>query len=175
VKDINLIDRTEYIKTARAKYDAYDTNTWIKAYFDEDSGGFNVYHKEHKFTKACGGSEAEKIVGRMLAKYNDKQVEFLPEGKEKSADLMFDGHTWDIKYIDKSNEETIRAAIRDCRKAHNAIFYFTQEIKYKLLCNAITREAGRFLKGQIKTLPDIYMIDKNGILKLLWEKQKGTN
>jgi hypothetical protein len=78
------------------------------------------------------------------------------------------------KLIDNANEETIRKAIRDARKADNAIFYSIDESKYTLLNNAIERESGRLLKGQVDKMPDIYSIDKNGLLKLLWEKQKGT-
>ena len=155
------------------EYNSYGCE-WEKAYFDELSGGYNVYHKDHKFTEAGGGGKVEKIVGKMLAKYNGKQVEFLAEKCEKQPDVRFDGRTWDIKFIDNANEETIRAAIRNARKADNAIFYFTQEDKYKLLNNAVEREVGRFLKGQINKLPDIYTIDRNGLLKLLWGKQKGT-
>jgi hypothetical protein len=43
-----------------------------------------------------------------------------------------------------------------------------------LLKNAITRERGRFLKGQTNKMPDIYEIDKKGRLKLIWGKQKGA-
>ena len=167
--------KTELLKEVFAKYNSYDSLTWEKVYFDEFSGGFNICHKEHKFTEAGGGGEAEKIVGKMLAKYNGKQVEFLPEGWKKQPDIKFDDQTWDIKYIDNANEETIRAAIRDARKADNAIFYFTDESKSVLLNSAIVREAGRFLKGQTNEIPDIYVIDKSGLLKLLWKKQKGLN
>jgi len=170
------VGRTELLKDSRLKYNSYDSKTWEKAYFDEFSGGFNVYHKGHKFIEEGGGGEAEKIVGKMLAKYNGKQVEFLPEGWKKQPDIKFDNKTWDIKYIENANEETIRTAIRDARKADNAIFYFIDKSKYQLLNNAINREAGRFLKGQINKLPDIYTIDKNGLLKLLWEiNKKGLN
>jgi hypothetical protein len=169
---INVIDRTELIKDAKLKYNAYSSEDWTKAYFDKISGGFNVYHKEHKFTKTGGGGEAEIIVGKMLAKYNGKQVEFLPERWKKQPDVRFDGKTWDIKYIDHANEETVRTAIRDARKADHAIFYFTDESKSILLNNAITREVGRFLKGQTNKMPDIYGIDKNGLLKLIWGKTK---
>jgi hypothetical protein len=119
---INIMERAGIVKEARVKYDAYDSKEWDKAYFDEFSGGYNVYHKDHKFSSTGGGGGAEKIVGKMLAKYNGKQVEFLPEGGKKQPDVRFDGKTWDIKYIDHANEETIRAAIRDSRKADNAIF-----------------------------------------------------
>jgi hypothetical protein len=164
----------EIRKAADKKYNSYGDD-WGKAYFDKFSGGYNVYHKSHKFTKTAGGGDAEKIVGKMLAKYNGKQVEFLPEGGKKSPDVKFDGKTWDIKYIDHANEETVRSAIRDAQKADNAIFYFTDENKSVLLNNAITREAGRFLKGQTSKIPDIYYMDKSGLLKLLWENKKGLN
>jgi hypothetical protein len=175
VNKINSMEeQSRIIKAAKSGYNAYDSKDWEKAYFDEHSGGFNVYHKDHKFTKTAGGGNAEKIVGKMLAKYNGKQVEFLPEGGSKSPDIKFDSRTWDIKYINHANEETVRAAIRDARKADNAIFYFTDESKSALLNNAIKREAGRFLKGQTNKMPDIYSINKKGLLKLIWEKQKGA-
>ena len=148
---------------------------WEKAYFDKASGGFNVYHKKHKFSEIGGGGAAEKMVGKLLAKFNGKQVEFLPETWRQQPDVSFDGKTWDIKYIDNANEETIRAAIRDARKADNAIFYFENENKSVLLSNAIQREVGRYLRGQTGRLPDIYGIDRGGFLKLLWEKPKGLN
>jgi hypothetical protein len=173
VNPINIIVQLEIIKEAILKYNSYGSE-WEKAYFDEYSGGYNVYHKGHKFSSTGGGGEAEKIVGKILAKYNGKQVEFLPEGWKKQPDIKFDGKTWDIKYINHANEETIRGAIRDARKADNVICYFTNENKSILLNNAIEREIGRFLKGQTSKVPDIYTIDKNGLLKLLWEKQKGA-
>jgi len=171
---MKMADRIELLREAREKYNSYGSE-WEKAYFDKFSGGYNVYHKEHKFTKEGGGGKAEITVGKILAKYNGKQVEFLSEGWKKQPDIKFDSQTWDVKYIDNANEETIRSAIRDARKADNAIFYFTDESKFVLLGSAIVREVGRFLKRQTSEIPDIYAIDKNGILKLLWEKQKGLN
>ena len=141
-----------------------------KEYFDDISGGYVVCHKDHNFTKTGGGGTAEKIVGRLLAEYNGKQVEFLPEGESKKPDIRFDGRTWDIKYINFSNEQTIRNHIKDARKADNAIFYFTNDEKYLLLCSAVEREVGRYMKGQIKYLPDIHVIDKSELLFSLWEK-----
>jgi len=165
--------KSEIIKAAIQRYNSYGSE-WERAYFDELSGGFNVYHKDHNFAKKGGGGKAEIIVGKMLAKYNGKQVEFLPEGEKKSPDIKFDNNTWDIKYVEKASEHRMRDAILDSRKADNAIFYFTDESKSVLLNSAIVREVGRFLKGQTSEIPDIYMIDNNGLLKLLWGKTKGT-
>ena len=170
VKAMNTGERNDIRKKSKEKYQSYDEK-WDRAYFDEFSGGFNVYHQEHQFTNTQGGGDAEKMVGKLLAKNNGKQVEFLPEnGKGKGVpDLMFDDHTWDVKYIDNANENTIRAYIKDARKADRAIFYFTND-KYQELRSAINREVGRF-KGmnRLGELPDIYYMDKEGLLKLLWK------
>ena len=163
-------EKAKYIEEARLKYDSYDDCEWIKAGFDDNSGGYCVYHKRHNFTETGGGGEAEKKVGKLLAKLG-KQVEFLPEGWKKSPDINFDGQTWDIKYIDNANEQTIRNHIKDGRKADNVLFYFTpDDYKNILIDNAIKREVGRFLKRQIYKLPNIYVIDEINFLKMLWKK-----
>lgn len=172
VEAMNTGERVEIRKKAKEKYQSYE-GPWTKAYYDEYSGGFNVYHQEHQFTNTQGGGDAEKIVGKMLAKNSGKQVEFLPEnGKGKGVpDLKFDGCTWDVKYIDNANENTIRAYIKDARKADRAIFYFTND-KYSDLRSAINREVGRFkAMNKVGELPDIYYMDKGGLLKLLWKKE----
>ena len=161
------------IDAAIQKYNSYSSE-WEKIFFDKCSGGYNVYHKRHQFASTGGGGEAEKVVGKMLAKYNGKQVEFLPEGEKKSPDVFFDNKTWDIKWIDNANETTIRNHIKDARKAENVIFYWNTNEKLIDLTNAANREIGRLIKGQISNLPDIYYIDNKGLLKLLWKKQKGA-
>ncbi|GHT18610.1 hypothetical protein AGMMS4957_01220 [Bacteroidia bacterium] len=162
--------QSNYILRAREKYESYDPSCWTKAYFDDVSGGFNVYHKKHKFSSIEGGGNAEIIVGQLLAMLG-KHVEFLPEGEAKSPDIRFDERTWDIKSIEKANEETIRTYIKDARKADKAIFYWTTgDDKLETLKNAIGRSVGYFKsKNAYQTMPDIYYMD-NGILKLLWSK-----
>jgi hypothetical protein len=174
VNPINTIAQPEIRKAAAEKYNSYGSD-WEKAYFDKYSGGYNVYHKDHKFSPTGGGGEAEKIVGVILAKYNGKQVEFLPEGEKKGPDVSFDNQKWDIKYINQANEGTIRKYLLDARKADNAIFYWNTNEKINELNSAAKREIGRLLKGQISNLPDIYYVDKNKLLTLLWKKQKGLN
>jgi hypothetical protein len=174
INPINTPAQQEIRKAAAEKYNSYG-NEWTKAYFDRYSGGYNVYHKDHKFTKEGGGGEAEKIVGEMLAKYNGKQVEFLPEDGKKSPDVRFDNKKWDIKYIDRANENTIRKYLLDARKADNVIFYFREENKLGKLLSAKVREVGRAAKNnKIDELPNMYYMGKNGLLNPLWEKQKGA-
>jgi hypothetical protein len=45
INDINVTGKAEFLKTAKVQYDAYDSKTWIKAGFNEFSGGYCVYHK----------------------------------------------------------------------------------------------------------------------------------
>jgi hypothetical protein len=160
----------EKIIEAYLKYSSYDPNCWTKAYFNNASGGFNVYHKDHRFSKIEGGGDAEKMVGYLLAQYNAKQVEFLPEGGKKSPDFQFDDQTWDVKFIEKANEETIRKCIRDARKADNAIFYFENANKLQELHSAVNREVSKFQKkDELYKIPNIYYMD-NEFLRSLWHK-----
>ena len=169
-KEMSIIKTIEYIKAAKEKFYSYG-DEWIKAYFDEESGGFNVYHKRHLFTALGGGGDAEKIVGQMLAKYSGKQIEFLPEGGKKKPDILFDNQTWEIKKITEANEETIRTYIKNGRKADNEIFYWEgKNDKLEMLISAIGRSKGYFIKKkELYTMPNIYFID-HGKLKLLWSK-----
>ncbi|GHT47162.1 hypothetical protein AGMMS49965_25100 [Bacteroidia bacterium] len=164
--------QSNYVLRAREKYDSYDPSCWTKAYFDYDSGGFNVYHKDHQFTPTGGGGEAETTVGLLLAKHNGKQVEFLPEQGigYPVPDLGFDEQTWDVKSIGKAGEDTIRKSIKDARKADNALFYFGKADKYKELRSAVDREVTKYQKtGELHKVPNIYYMDKD-LLKVLWKK-----
>ena len=51
----------ELIKAAILKYNSY-SNEWRKAYFDVNSGGFNVYHERHKFSEVGGGGKPISII-----------------------------------------------------------------------------------------------------------------
>jgi hypothetical protein len=171
VNNINVANRTESLKEATAKYNAYDSQTWEKEYFDKFSGGFNVYNRHHKFSTVGGGGDAEKTVGKMLAKYGGKQVEFLPESEKKCPDLQFDGQTWDVKFINNANEESIRKDIKNARKADNAIFYWNTNDKLEILLSAFSRELGRMNKlGRIDEMPEVYYMSENGVLKHLPKK-----
>jgi hypothetical protein len=51
VNRMNVTGREGIITKAREAYHAYNEKIWMQAYFDEYSGGFNVYHKDHQFAK----------------------------------------------------------------------------------------------------------------------------
>ena len=153
---------------AKRKYNSYGEE-WERAYFNEENGGFNVYHKLHQFsdTKATGakmsGGDAEKYIGRTLADTQAKQIEFLPEnGKGKGKpDLAFDGKTWDVKYISTANENTIRKA--------DAVIFYSERGRDIDILSAVNREKGRYdsLGRDITELPKVYVMNEDGILRLL--------
>lgn len=138
----------------------------------ERSGGYYVVHRLHQFSRTGGGGAAELAVGEMLAKYNGKQVEFLPEsGGGNRADFQFDGMKWDVKLINTANTETIRKYIKNARKADCAIFYWDKEsAKLEDLHSAVNKEMSRLSKeNRVNEIPDIYYM-QNGLLRLLWKK-----
>ena len=172
VNETSMVGGTKLLKAAKEKYNSYGSE-WEKVYFDKFSAGYNVYHKAHQFAPTDDGGNAEKTVGKMLAKHNGKQVEFMPEGETMSADVRFDGQTWEIKYINNANIKTIRGYIELTRRkgADNSIFYWDGIEKIDLLRAAVQSETGKMHKlGRIDEIPDIYYMDKSGLLKLLWKK-----
>ena len=174
VNSINTPAGIDIRQNALKKYRSYGSE-WEKVYFDRFSGGDNVYHKDHQFSNYKGGGEAEMIVGRSLARYNGKQVEFMSErGTEgKKSDLFFDGQTWDVRRI---NENTIKAFRRNINKAKakesdNVIFYLTDQTMYSTMRNAINSEVGSRIKnGSWINLPNMYYINEHGLLKVVWKK-----
>lgn len=166
-----LKEKTKYIDKGKEKYNGYD-KAWTKEGFDENTGGYNVYHVKHQFSDTKGGGDAEKAVGKMLMK-KGKQVEFLPENgnKQKKPDMNFDGKTWDTKYINDANENTIRTYIKDGRKADCVIFYWDKNSKMEELKSAVGRSIGYFKKeDKIKEMPNVYYINKEGELKPIYTK-----
>ncbi len=155
------------------KTHAYDSrlyeygNDWKPVLLSIQNGGYNIYHKDHNFSKQGNGGYAEKVVGMILAVINGKQVEFLPESPREGRrpDLQFDGMTWDIKYINDVNEETIRKYIRNGRKADRVLFFW-QSVSGKIgiLKSATARELGNSLRRG-EPFPGIFYLNAEGLLQ----------
>ncbi|OCR00723.1 hypothetical protein BCD67_12190 [Oscillatoriales cyanobacterium USR001] len=107
----------EIYSTAEPEYERY--------YFDIDSGGFVLIHREHSTTAS------EIFVAESLAKQG-KQVKFLSERselREKTADAEVDGELWEFKEL--RNATNVRGAvqrdIRDGKKqARNIVYHINQ-------------------------------------------------
>ena len=146
------------------RYNSYGCE-WEKAYFDELSGGYIVYHKDHNFSSI--GGKYEKEVGRLLAN-EGKQVEFLSEKgqKTKHPDIYFDKQTWDIKSIIAYTSGSIMDSIWNGKKANNVIFYFTDDININIIEEGYKRAYGRFFKlGKLDSMPAIFYLDENNRLR----------
>ena len=179
--NINTSNVLSFVESSKATYNNY-SDDWIKAYFNEKTGGFNVYHKQHQFskTKAKGasmtGGEAEKYVGRIMADKGE-QVEFLAEnGKNKGKpDLHFSAKTWDVKYISMANKNTIRQYYKDARKAECVIFFSDVSDRSDDIIAAVNRENGRYksLGRDTRKLPDVYVLKSNGDLELIIKNKGG--
>lgn len=116
------------------------------------------------------GSEVEEIVSRAIAS-TGVGIEALAENggyKCRSADLAFNGRTWDVKYIDNANENTIRSYLKNARKADCVIFYSSDD-RTSTILRAIDREVGRYEEEgrKISELPDVYKMTSDNKLVLV--------
>ena len=119
-----MIDRAKYINDARAIYDSYDNDVWIKAFFDDHSGGFWLYHKEHKFDPTIGEFDIprgkyEKIAAELLAKYGMWVVldsEKQKTDDEKMKDGFLNGIPFDIKGIEGTGKNNIINNLKEANK-----------------------------------------------------------
>ncbi len=124
--DSMIVDK-RIVEEAWEKYNSYDDN-WERLFFDHKSGGYVVFNKKHQYAHNEGGGRAEIAVSLRLARFNGKRVEMLDENGEVGLpDLGFDSHTWDVKKIDKANQDSIVSAIENASKADKVIFYWTIE------------------------------------------------
>ena len=104
-------EKAEYIRDARAEYDAYGGEEWTKAGFDEHSGGYWVYHKEHRFDPTIGifgisRSDYERISSEVLMNYSMRIVldsEKPLKNADKKKDGFLNGIPFDIKGIDRKS------------------------------------------------------------------------
>ena len=125
----------EHISEARAKYDAYSNSDWTKAGFDQHSGGYWVYNKEHRFDPTEGifgipRGDYEKIASEVLMNYS-MRVELGSEeqgGKDwkKKPDGLLNEKIFEIKGIEGTGKENILKDIKDASKkgAEIVLFYF---------------------------------------------------
>ena len=164
LSEFNIARMKKEIEKAKKIYNSYNEQEWEKIEFSEETGGFNVYSIRHQFSNVKAkdailtGGEAEKFVGKELIKLG-KQVEFLPEnGKGKGVpDLRFDGKSWDVKYIDFANEDTIRKYYSNAKKANCVIFLFSDPSKSEMVRSAVSRERGKYRKlGREGELPKVF-------------------
>ena len=186
------------IESSRKEYEALPDAEWRKDYFNEENGGYIATHIfKVRDDMSIPGIAAEVIACRKLAE-TGKHILRLPENipelidstiivgkpyrkilkfklKEPHPrgypDAYFDGLTWDFKTSTFKNDDSIRQAIKDGRKADNLIFIVQKNENIGKLRRAIDREVGkRTADGSWIELPDIYCLLGNR-LTAVWQKQ----
>jgi hypothetical protein len=132
-KDNKLINRGEYIKEARAKFDSYDTTVWRKDYFDDDTGGYIVTDFRRIEHAQSSKNEMDKFQREweqaLVYVKNGHRIEFLKEGSRISLpDVRFDGVLADLKRTSSHNNiaKYAKKATRE-QNAEIVLFQFDNE------------------------------------------------
>ena len=126
-------NRTEYIKEARAKYDAVDTSKWRKKYFDKKTGGYLVIEKARIAQSKKSDNEKEKFYKEqgmnMTLARNGHVIEHLDDQKY-GYDIHIDGIKADLKKTGSHNNMVHYAkhAIRE-QGADMVVFEFENNTK----------------------------------------------
>ena len=136
-----MTDRAEHIKAARVKYDSYDTVDWEKAGFDEFSGGYMVYHREHRFDPSIGKfgiprGDYEKNASEVLVKYGMSVIleSEISEDGIKTPDGLLNDALFDIKGIEGKSKRIIKDKISEASKqgVEIAVLYFHDESMFNV-------------------------------------------
>jgi len=133
INKINVTGRTDLINVAMAKYNSYNTNEWTKVGFDEFSGGYEVYHKEHLFDPTIGKfgiprSDYEKNAANILSEYGMTVVlgSEKPEFEKRRIDGLLNNVPFDIKGVEGKSKRIIKDKIADASNqgAKTVVLYF---------------------------------------------------
>jgi hypothetical protein len=166
VNKINVTEITELIKEAKAQYNAYDSNTWIKAGFDEHSGGYCVYHKLHQFDPTIGKfgiprGDYEKKSASVLMGYGMSVIlESEIKGKGvKTPDGLLNGILFDIKGIESESIRNIKNRISEASKqgVEIAVLYFHDSVLFDK--DLVKEGYGKYLtNSNSKRIKKVYCI-----------------
>jgi len=168
-----LFQKEMFIKNQKAKFDAYDDEEWVKEYFDEETGGFFVYHKEHQFDKKIGAFKIERgdyeiNSAKILARYG-KSVELSSEAStgKKIPDGLLNGRKFDIKGVEGDGKDNIYYDIRDTSKkgAEAIVLYYHKNKFYDE--DKIRESYNRYIgNSQSKRLKTVYYIVDDKLHKM---------
>ena len=159
-----MTNNIEYIRQARAKYDAYDRNVWKRDYFDEDTGGYVITHKGHRFDIINGVYELETAI--TLAK-NGYFVEMMNEPlRILQYDMKVNGFPSEIKVMSGFRNIHRRAVEADEQGARRVVYCirFDNDIEMFKRFNNVYKT--------IENIEEIWYV-KNG--KLFYFKKKCHN
>ena len=178
------------------EYRSLSNREWRKDYFSWATGGYVATHRlKARDNTQLAGIKAEVSTCQLLADIG-KKVLRLPENIADKIDIIkidgkpyrdllkfkpnenkprgypdayFDGQTWDFKTSTYQNEDSLRQAIKNGRKAENLVFVSFNEPISNLAAvkTAIGREYGSRVKDDTwKELPDILYLYEYQLIKI---------
>jgi hypothetical protein len=161
-----LSDRAGYIRETRERYDSYDSEEWIRAGFDEHTGGYMVFHIRHHFDPTIGifgipRGDYEKMASEVLVKYGMSVVlkSEISEYKTKIPDGLLNDVLFDIKGIEGKSNRTVKDKILEASKqgAETVVLYFHDENMFDI---DFVREGCRkyFTNSKNKRIKMVYCI-----------------
>ncbi|MCL1937603.1 MAG: hypothetical protein FWF52_04305 [Candidatus Azobacteroides sp.] len=133
-KDLNLTNRSEYIREARTQYNLYGSE-WQRDYFNRDNGGYLVIDKQRIEHSKISKNEKEKFdkeyAMSMIFAQNGYKIEMLKERSGfSSSDITINGITAELKKTSGSGniEKYAKKAIRE-QGAKKVVFEFENNLK----------------------------------------------
>ena len=109
------------VESSRVVFDSYDSNVWKKDYFDEDTGGYVITHKGHRFDIVNGVYELE--TAKTLAK-NGYFVEMMNEpGRLLQYDARVNGIPTEFKIMSGFRNIHKRAEDASYQGAKRIVYY----------------------------------------------------
>ena len=111
--------------TNYALFEAFDSNDYIKIFFDAETGGFVVAHREHGKFEFAGN----KKIALLLIKHVHRVVLLGNQPNVSSADATLDDEVWEFKTIFET--VNMRGAVqkdikRGKRQSANILIFIAQ-------------------------------------------------
>lgn len=157
------LSSVEEIRQSFASFNSYDEAKYVKSYFNGNTGGLVVHHKEHLFDKRYG--KYEKSAMNLLAEQG-KHIEALPElGAGKHIDLKIDGALFELKTMLARTDSGVKNALWEgfATGANNVILYWPAGFDRKAMEKGVGRLMGQ-AKVLKKELGSIYYLTEDGVL-----------
>jgi hypothetical protein len=168
------VNRTELLKEIKEKYDSYSTDDWIKVGFDEFSGGYFVYHKEHRFDPTIGKfgiprGDYEMNSAKVLMTYGMAVVLNSEISKEgiKTPDGLLNGLLFDIKGIESGSIKNIKKRISEASKqgVETVVLYYHDTALFNK--ESVRNSYGKYLaNSKSKRVKKVYCIAGKYLYKI---------
>jgi Contact-dependent growth inhibition CdiA C-terminal domain len=151
------------MQTNRSLFESYDENYYKKIFFDEDSNGFVVAHKEHGPYELKGN----KTIALMLVKHGYRVVLLGNEPEVTSADATLNDEIWEFKTISEATNlrNRVQGDIKNGKRQAPNILIFINQV---YVAREITKGIYNAIKFDVKkTAQRIGILFQDGSLIII--------